>query len=171
MLLKIGNICRDISDHCFLFFNRKPKIGSEDMCETQVSGFLVKDGGGWWGWDGGRGGCRSHRPNGLGTRGRPQACLRNPRKQFPGVLCPSILHPNPPIAAEHWPAKLPADSELFIGVWPRGLSFHSHEWTLWPHPALIFPRPLERPRAHMERGCLLPLLPESLSQNRGVSKG
>lgn len=58
MLLKIGNICRDISDH------REPHIGSEDTPEIWNSGFLIKERGGrGWGKGRGRGSIR--------TRGHP----------------------------------------------------------------------------------------------------
>ena len=75
MLLKIGNICRDISDH------REPHTGSKDAPEIWNSGLLIKERGGRaWGTGRGRGSVR--------TRGHPEGVSQ---RAVPSGLCPRVL--------------------------------------------------------------------------------
>lgn len=96
MLLKIGNICKDSSDHSICAENLILAVRTHLKPDFWPPGQGGKE-------SVGEGGCGSIRTSGVSTLGSPQASPGDPGMNFPRVLCLSILHPKALIAGELQP--------------------------------------------------------------------
>lgn len=135
MLLKIGNICRDHSDHSIFAENLilAARLHLKPRFLASWSRGAVK---------------RVHgRERGVGALERVGwACRRVPRlvlgTQERTFLESPVSVRSAPQGPGSWRTAALLSFRLFIHVQLYGLSFHSHKWTLWPELPFIFARPI-----------------------------